>query len=82
MVRVVIEVCEGEARHRVTVRAASIPGGLSLAEEHHLDGEARVVFPIDPETFFAGRVPRQQGSPEAGKLLAGRPPAQSREGTL
>ncbi len=73
MVRVVIEVCKGEARHQVTVQAASIPGALSLAEEHHLDGGARLVFPIDPEAFFTGRVPRQQGSPDAGKLLAARP---------
>lgn len=52
MVRVTIEVCVDGARHRIAVRAASIPGALGLAEEYHLDGEARVVFPIEADEFF------------------------------
>ena len=54
MIQVTIEVGRDAARRQVTVQAGSIPGALSLAEEHCLDGEARVVFPIEPETFFVG----------------------------
>ena len=52
MIEVLIEV--GAERARLAVRARSIPGALGVAEEHCPDGEARLVFPIDPERFFAG----------------------------
>lgn len=55
MIEVLVEV--GAERARLAVRARSIPGALGVAEEHCLDGEARLVFPIDPERFFAGRAP-------------------------
>lgn len=53
MIRVVVEVSKGVARHRLVVQAQSIQGALSLAEEHCLgDCEIRVVFPIADDTFF------------------------------
>jgi hypothetical protein len=54
MIRVLIEVGENAARRQVEVMAESIRGALGVAEEHHLGGDARVVFPIEPETFFVG----------------------------
>lgn len=53
MIRVVVEVREGSARHRLMVQSRSIQGALSIVEEHYLDGsDAQIVFPIEPETFF------------------------------
>lgn len=53
MIRVVIEVCQEAARYRLTVQSSSIRAALSVVEEHYLaGGEARVVFPIEPEPFF------------------------------
>ena len=55
MIEVLVEV--GAERARLAVRARSIPGALGVAEEHCLDGEARLIFPIDPERFFAVSAP-------------------------
>ncbi len=55
MIEVLVEV--GPERARLAVRARSIPGALGVAEEHCLNGEARLVFPMDPERFFAARAP-------------------------
>jgi hypothetical protein len=48
MIAVTVEKSYGTATARVRVRAASIERALRLAGE-----DARVVFPIDAEQFFA-----------------------------
>ena len=50
MVRVSIDVNEG--RSRLWVRAGSIRRALKIAEEQNPGCALRVVFPLDPETFF------------------------------
>ena len=50
MVRVSIDVDAG--RSRLSVRAGSIRRALEVAEEQNPGGALRVVFPLDPETFF------------------------------
>ena len=51
MVRVSIDVDAG--RSRLSVRAGSIRRALEIAGEHNPGCALRVVFPLDPETFFA-----------------------------
>ena len=50
MVRVSIDVDAG--RSRLSVRAGSIRRALEVAEEQNPGCALRVVFPLDPETFF------------------------------
>jgi hypothetical protein len=52
MIRVVIEVSDGSALHKIAVRAESIRQALHLASERFPLGYAKVIFPIEPETFF------------------------------
>ena len=54
MVKVCVEVREGDGLFRVTVRAESISQAVSIAKGSHPDRDVRVVFPIDPGEFFAG----------------------------
>ena len=50
MVRVSIDVDAG--RSTLSVRAGSIRRALEIAEERNPGCALRVVFPLDPETFF------------------------------
>ena len=50
MVRVSIDVDAG--RSRLSVRAGSIRRAMEVAEEQNPGCALRVVFPLDPETFF------------------------------
>ena len=50
MVRVSVDVDDG--RSRLSVRAGSIRRALEVAEEQNPGCTLRVVFPLDPETFF------------------------------
>jgi hypothetical protein len=50
IVRVSIDVDAG--RSRLSVRAGSIRRAMEVAEEQNLGCALRVVFPLDPETFF------------------------------
>jgi hypothetical protein len=50
MVRVSIDVNEG--RSRLWVRAGSIRKALKIAEEQNPGCVLRVIFPLDPDTFF------------------------------
>lgn len=59
MIALTVEKCYGMATARVRVRAASIEQALRLVGE-----DARVVFPIDPELFFAG-----QDTPESIEVV-------------
>jgi hypothetical protein len=52
MVRITVEVGAGATRHRVAVQAESIRRALKIAEGLSPDGDFKVMFPIDPETFF------------------------------
>ena len=54
MVKVCVEVREGDGLFRVTVRAESISQAVSFANGSYPGRDVRVVFPIDPEEFFAG----------------------------
>ena len=59
MVRVRIAADCGEARSTTLyVRAESIMRAIEVAEEHNPGCAMKVVFPLDPDTFFA------QDSPE------------------
>ena len=57
MLRVTIEVGAEEVnaeanRFRVGVQAQSIQQAVGIAETHYPGAAVRVVFPLDPETFF------------------------------
>jgi len=54
MIRITVEVREKATSRRVWVTASSIGRALELAGGGKPGREARVVFPIDPEAFFAG----------------------------
>ena len=64
MVRVQIEVNRGDDRSTVAVRAESIRRALQTVGEHNPGCEARVVFPIDPGTFFVWDAVEETNSPE------------------
>lgn len=52
MIQISIQV--GGASFRAAVRAESIERAVSLAGAQYPGSEVKVLFPIDPETFFAG----------------------------
>jgi hypothetical protein len=52
MIKVSMEVREGEALSRAIVQAESIREALSITRERYPGREVRVIFPIDPEDFF------------------------------
>jgi hypothetical protein len=55
MIRVTVEVREGAVSRRVRVTAPSIERALELAGSGQPGKrKVRVLFPIDPEAFFAG----------------------------
>ena len=64
MVRVCIDV-EGADRSRLSVQAGSIRRALEIAEGRNPGRALRVVFPLDPETFFV-----RETAPEAGFEVA------------
>ena len=55
MVKVSVEVREGDDLREVTVYAASIAQAVGQARERFPGHVVRVVFPIDGEEFFGGR---------------------------
>ena len=52
MIRVSMEVREGAALSRTAVQAESIREAVSITRGRYPGRDVRVVFPIDPETFF------------------------------
>ena len=52
MIRVAMEVHDGDARSRATVRAGSIREAVSITRGRYPGRDVRVLFPIDPEDFF------------------------------
>ena len=54
MVKVSVEVRKGASRFAVAVSAGSVQRAVSLVRGRYPGGECRVLFPADPEEFFAG----------------------------
>jgi hypothetical protein len=52
MIRVSVEVRTGAAYFRAAVLAESIEQALKLAKTRYPGEDARVIFPIEPESFF------------------------------
>jgi hypothetical protein len=61
MVKVSVEVRSGAARFRVGVQAPSIREALSLVGGKYPHRGVRVLFPIEPERFFAREPPALAG---------------------
>jgi hypothetical protein len=53
MVRVTVEVREGTLTYRVRIIAPSIECALEIARAGKAGRTVRLLFPIDPATFFA-----------------------------
>ena len=52
MIRISVELTRGAVRYRVAVQAQSIRRALEIVEGQNPGCQAKVAFPIDPETFF------------------------------
>jgi hypothetical protein len=52
MIRVTVEIREGALTHRTRVSASSIERALKIAGGGKPGRRVRLVFPIEPETFF------------------------------
>lgn len=61
MIKVSVEVCDEPAQFRITVWANNIEQALRQVNVRYPGGEARVLFPIDPESYF---VPESVGGSE------------------
>jgi hypothetical protein len=74
MVRVCVEVREGDELRKVTVCADCISQAVGKATDRFPGLAVRVVFPIDGEEFFGGRETEAAGTEglDAPRLLAGR----------
>lgn len=66
MIKVSVEVLSGISRFEVDVWARSIEGAVGLVNARYPGGDAKVVFPIDGENFFA-----KGPLPASGLVLAG-----------
>jgi hypothetical protein len=62
MIRVSMEVREGAALSRTVVQAESIREAVSITRGRYPGRDVRVVFPIDPETFFIENPVEENGS--------------------
>jgi len=62
MIEVSVEVHEGATSSRVAVQADTISRAVSITKECHPGRDVRVVFPIDPEGFFAGAPKKTAGN--------------------
>lgn len=54
MIRISVEVSSGVASFRAAVWAENIEHAVDIASTQYPRSEVRILFPIDPETFFAG----------------------------
>lgn len=70
MIRITIEVGRGTTRYRVAVQAESIRRALEIVEGISPDGNFRVTFPIDPETYFVKDPAATAGPIGRGQLAA------------
>jgi hypothetical protein len=62
MIRVSMEVREGAALSRTAVQAGSIREAVSITRGRYPGRDVRVVFSIDPETFFIEIPVEENGS--------------------
>lgn len=69
MIRVSIDVDGAAVRSRLSVRAESIQRALQIAGERNPGCALRVVFPLDPETFFV-REPVSETASEVAEIAA------------
>lgn len=78
MIRVSVEVRGRGPCFKAAVWAESVERAVEVARTHYPGGEVRVLFPINPETFFA------QAGPAAGTMLQeyDRSQDEAQEGTL
>lgn len=53
MIRVSVEVGGRVPRFELTLRALSIERAVGIARARYPGSEVKVLFPIDPDTFFA-----------------------------
>ena len=79
MIRVSMEMREGTALSRATVQAESIREAVTITRRRYPGGDVRVIFPIDPETFFIddpadgngwARLSEQRSSIDTGNSVA------------
>jgi hypothetical protein len=54
VIQVSVEVGGDSGRFSASVRAETIEQAVSLASTRYAGSEVRVLFPIDPESFFVG----------------------------
>jgi hypothetical protein len=52
MIKIAIEVRSSAARFKVASLAESIEAALEMAKRYNPGKECKVVFPIDPQSFF------------------------------
>jgi hypothetical protein len=52
MIKVSVQVCSGSVSFKAAVWADGIEKALSLARTRYPGTEVRVIFPIEPESFF------------------------------
>jgi hypothetical protein len=52
MIKIAIEVRSSAARYKVALLAESIEGALEMAKRYNPGKECKVMFPIDPQSFF------------------------------
>ena len=67
MVKVCVEVREGDDLREVTVYADSISQAVGQARERFPGHAVRVAFPIDGEEFFGGRETEAAGTEGLGR---------------
>lgn len=74
MVRVSVEVREGDDLFEVTVYADTISGAVGIVRARFPGHDVRVVFPIDGEEFFGGRGTEaiETGDPGRQRLMPDR----------
>ena len=68
MIEVSVEVREGATFSRVAVQADTIGQAVSITKGCHPGRDVRVVFPIDPEGFFAGYPKKTVGNTNGSRL--------------
>lgn len=76
MITVTVEVSEGFTKRRVRCTAPSIERAVELARGPHPSTRvARVIFPIDPDTFFAigDGISDEPARPETRQVAGARP---------
>lgn len=73
MIKVSVEVFSGSTSFRAAAWAESIEQALSLTKKCYPGGEAKVVFPIEPEEFFVRGIDPSYGMvhPEMPEQVAG-----------